>query len=254
MAVIPKLRLQGFAQKSCKARYPATVQGNCPHQVGCVQGYQLRPGTTVAVLIMSSDTWAGVLGPNITPSPRVFMVRTKDDTPPTFVNSTPAIVATYFASGRVSFSVNEPASVFYAVSALNSADAPAPTQLQAPPSPKAIRAAAVSAQTLSTGSHFIAAGIANVTTSYASENVTISGLTSQTRYALWACAEDSYGNIMSAASQVAVFVTKDESPPEFIQLSAVDIGASSAQVVLRLDEPGKVCCSTVSDAVNAVVM
>ena len=59
---------------------------------------------------------------------------------------------------------------------------------------------------------------------------------------------------MSAASQVAVFVTKDESPPEFIQLSAVDIGASSAQVVLRLDEPGKVCCSTVSDAVNAVVM
>ena len=172
------------------------------------------------------------------------MVRTNDETPPSFVNSTPAIVATYFAYGRATFSVDEPASVFYAVSVLNSADSPAPTQSPAPPSPEAIRAAASSAQTPAVGGHFIAAGVVNVTASYATENVIILGLTSQTRYALWAIAEDSHGNMMSAASQMVAFVTKDDSPPEFIQLSAVDIGAHNAQVVLRLDEPGQVCIAS----------
>ena len=43
---------------------------------------------------------------------------------------------------------------------------------------------------------------------------------------------------------MVAFVTKDDSPPEFIQLSAVDIGAHNAQVVLRLDEPGQVCIAS----------
>lgn len=208
-----------------------------------MQGYKLNPGTTVAVLVMSSDTWAGESGPNTTPSPRVFMVRTIDNTPPVFVNSTPAIVATYFTAGRASFSVNEPAMVFYVVSAINSADSPVPTQSE-PPNPEAIRAAASAARNSTVGSTFTAAGMVNITASHATENVTISGLMSLTRYMLWATAEDAHGNLMTAASQL-VLVTKDDQPPEFLQLSAADVGASDAQIVLRLDEPGQVCTPAV---------
>jgi hypothetical protein len=190
---------------------------------------------------MASDTWTGESGPNTSPSPHVFLARLQDATPPVFVNSTPAIITTFFTAARASFSLNEPATVFYVVALMNSsADTPETAQLEPPPNPEDIRAAAIGAPHLPVSGALSVAGSINVTVSHATENVTISGLVSLSRYIMWAVAQDSHGNMMAAASQPVIFATKDDHPPDFIQLSAVDVGASAARIVLHLDEPAQV--------------
>lgn len=204
-----------------------------------VQGHELDPGSTVAVLVLSSDTWAGESGPN-TNTPRVFMVRTQDSTPPVFINSSPTIVATFFTACHASFTLNEQSTVYFIVTAVNGAESPEPAQLDPPPSPASIRKIATQTSNSTLPSSFQTSGVGRVPAANVTETVTISGLKSLTRYAMWAVAADAHGNMMAAASQPVMFVTMDDHPPRFIEMAATEVAAHSAKIELRLDEPGQV--------------
>lgn len=169
-----------------------------------VQGEALAPGQALAVLVLTTDLWYGSEGPNSLPSPRVFVARTQDLTPPTFTDGHPAILASSFTSARVSFQLNEPGIVYYAV---------APTAAGIVPSVADVRSAGLSLDT----SAFMAAGAVNVTQAMVAEFVTVDGLTSRTDFILLAVAEDRYANMMLSIAEWS-FTTLDDQPPQFLEL------------------------------------
>jgi hypothetical protein len=166
-------------------------------------------------------------------SPRVFMLRTNDYTPPVFTNSTPTVTNTYYTAARVLFELDEAAVVYYGVQEAftNSAD-----RSTEPPSPELLRKAGLS---MANHSRIVAAGHFNVSSAYSPMHVTVSGLHSLTNYTLWATAEDKHGNLMKAATQRQI-ITLDDQAPEFMEFTTQSIGPYQVDIVLQLDEPGAV--------------
>lgn len=169
-----------------------------------VQEHPLAPGQALAVLVLTADLWYGPEGPNFLPSPQVFVARTQDLTPPAFTNDQPVILAPLFTSARVSFQLDEPGTVYYAV---------APTDAALSPSAGDVRDGGRGME----ASGFMAAGEVTVSNSTEAQVSEVVRLTSLTNFTLWAVAEDRYGNLMLTVAERR-FTTLDDQPPQFLEL------------------------------------
>lgn len=181
-----------------------------------VQEQPLAPGQALAVLVLTTDLWYGPEGPNSLPSPRVFVARTQDLTPPSFANGQPVILAPSFTSARVSFLLDEPGTVYYAV---------APTDADLSPSAGEVRDGGRGMK----AEAFMAVGEVSLSNGMEAETSTVHGLTSLTNFTLWAVAEDRYGNLMLAVAERR-FTTLDDQPPQFLELQVCLRTASLSHV------------------------
>lgn len=171
-----------------------------------VQGSALAPGQALAVLLLTADLWYGSDGPNSPESPRVFMLRTQDNTPPVFTAGHPVVLASFFTFAHIAFEFDEPGTVYFAVSRADASTVPSVADLLAGRQ-----------GTAAPPDSFVTTGQVNITQKLVSESATVGGLTSLTNYTLWAVAEDRYGNVMVEVS-ARTFATQDDIPPEFLEL------------------------------------
>lgn len=160
----------------------------------------------MAVLVLTTDSWYGPEGPNSLEHPEVFMFRTKDLTPPAFTSGHPVVSATLFTSALVAFQMDEPGTVYYAVARRDGLAAPPVDALRMH----------------QTGTEmpqrvFVTTGELNLTAGLVTEHITVDGLTSLTKFTLWACGEDRYGNVMGEVAGRS-FATLDDQSPRFLEL------------------------------------
>jgi hypothetical protein len=188
-----------------------------------MQSYQLEPGTVAMYLFATRDDWQGTNGPNQMERPGGFMIRMQDFTPPTFSADYPSVLRTDFTAVRLAFELNEAGQIFYIV-----AD-----------SSRGLNVTVKDVFDLSVRPRYNAAlagsGIVNATA--ASVHIAnVTGLKSLTQYTLWAAAVDPFGNKMVQPERLQ-FETLDDAPPILVA-SINEVGTGSAELLVKLDEPG----------------
>jgi hypothetical protein len=191
-----------------------------------MQTYQLEAGEVVAFLFKTVDQWPGETGPNELDTPAAFLVRTVDHTPPYFLSGSPLVVKTYRTAARVSYELNEAATVYFVVM---------PQSLHVEPTAEEVFELSIQPRYQARPA---SVGTAAVSLGYEPSIANVTGLHGLTEYVLWAIAQDTAGNRMAAPTSVE-FETLDNQPPDAVA-AIKNVAATQATLTVQLDEPGTV--------------